>query len=138
MDIIYGKFMHDVIVGGITWGRFDYLQEGQSIHSKIIINPYLLMPILVDRYRWLPEVVIFHEMIHAHLMVNKHPFRFGQYTCSHHGPEFKKIMSQHPWAKKADEILDGNHYIVDIVMKQMYEDAEEYVQKRYGKEPAKK
>lgn len=121
--------MKDIVTGGITWGQFNYVQEGQSVHSKIIINPYLLMPVLVNRYRWLPEVVVFHEMVHAHLLVNTHPYRFGQHTCADHGPEFYKLMNQHPWAEKASEILDGNHYLVDIVQRKMYEDAEAYVKK---------
>ena len=129
-EIKYGKFMKDAFMGGITFGCFVYEKNKQN---TIVVNSYLLMPWLVERYPWLSEIVMFHEMAHAFLILNKYQERFGQYTCEDHGPEFYRVMDQHPMSKRSEKIINSDHPVTDMILKEIRHDAEKYLEKNAGR-----
>lgn len=125
-ELKLGKFLMDAFNGSITWGQFRNDSDG---HNVIIVNAYLMYPMIIDVYPWMVEAVLYHEMVHAFLVLNKFPHRFGMYKCDDHGPEFYKVMNRHPNAKEVERILQGKHSVVDATMSEIVSDAREWVDK---------
>ncbi len=97
--IKFVRFLVDAITGGVTYGEFRY--EGGS-NSEILVNRYMILPPIIKVYPWMPELLLYHEMCHAMLVLNKFPQRYGKYTCEAHGSEFWDLMLKHPKAKEFD------------------------------------
>lgn len=97
--IKFVRFLLDAIKGGVTYGEFRYVGGAES---EILVNRYMLLPPIVKKFPWLPELLLHHEMCHAMLVLNKFPHRYGKYTCDAHGSDFWELMLKHPKAKAFD------------------------------------
>ena len=100
-QIKFVRFLVDAVRSGVTFGEFRY--EGGS-NSQIYLNKYMLLPPILKTFPWTAEVVLYHEMCHAMLVLNKFPKRYGKYTCLDHGTDFWELMLRHPKAKEFDHI----------------------------------
>ena len=95
------RFLKDLENNGVTYGLFEYSETG----SQIFLNRYLLMPWILKKWPWAVEVVVYHELVHAHMLLNLYPHRFGQHFCNSHGPEFWILMLRHPKAMAWERIM---------------------------------
>jgi hypothetical protein len=138
-NIRIGKFLRDPLIGSMTWGLFNYREERrkdgdmeyvESVEAEIIINEYLLSPIITRAHPWLTEVILYHEMCHAMMALNTHSARHGKYTCDSHGPEFEKLMNRHPRGEEADILL--RRYVFKQASKEAQRDASKYLDSKKG------
>ena len=113
------KFIRDYFLGTVTFGLFEHDAEG--LHSVLHVNKFLVDTRVARSYPWIPEAVVYHEMCHAHLTMNVYPFRKNMYKCDDHGPEFQKLMNQHPKAKQLDKLVHGE--LSDVLVRFIHEDA---------------
>jgi hypothetical protein len=117
-----GRFARDMMFDArlmerITWGLF--LCNKESSVNEIIINQFLFKDEYLKHYKWIPEVIVHHEMSHAMVNLNTHPYRNGILLEQDHGPEWQKWMNLHPDAKAADYTLQG--HLRDVILQDMYE-----------------
>lgn len=125
--IKFVRFLIDAIRGGVTYGEFRY--EGGS-ESEILVNRYMVLPQIIKVYPWMPEVLLYHEMCHAMLILNKFPLRYGKYTCESHGSEFWELMLKHPKAKEFDK---AKYAVFDLMRASFEREANAYL----GRHPDK-
>ena len=95
------RFLRDLTRPQVTYGLFDYQPHG----SRILINRYLFLPWVLKKYPWIISPVVYHELVHAYLILNMFPYRFGQHFCASHGPEFWTLMLRHPKAKAWERVM---------------------------------
>lgn len=107
-DIRAVRFFRDVFFEGVSYGLFQSTPEG----DRVYLNKDLIAPEIIKVCPWGVEVVLYHELCHAHLCQNLYPVRFGNYTCREHGAEFWKLMLCHPRAGDWDRAMDSLYPIV--------------------------
>jgi len=123
-QIKFGRFLTDAIQGGVTFGQFRY-DDKQDL-NQIILNSYMVMPEIEAKYPWISEVVLYHELCHAHLVINKFPQRFGKYSCEMHGADFWELMLKHPLCKKLEV---AQQKVFDLMKSKFDHDANQYLLK---------
>ncbi len=106
-EIRLRKSFLDGVLGSATYGLFT-MDRDRDDFGTITVNQHCIHESLTFGHPWLPEGVLFHEMVHAFLAQCKTPVRFGKFDCRDgaHGPDFQEVMAWFPQHELLTKVIE--------------------------------